>query len=122
MATFFRDTTTYKPGFIDMSTDYCKLMENPVITHPLFSVFYKILGKFTPNLHKCPMKKYEEVMLKNCTIDYNLIPMSLLQFNGHFRIDITYYSTKRGESVYYIKAIVYVAVHRRFPYKKRTKP
>ncbi len=96
-------------------------MNSPVITNPLFNVYFGFIKKYTPNLHKCPYKKHEEIMLKNLTVDYNLIPPSILLLEGNYRLDVNYYSTKYGESVYYAKVQIFLSIHRRNPYKKRTK-
>jgi hypothetical protein len=97
------------------------MMEGPAITHPLFKFYFGFIKKFTPNIHKCPMRKNEEITVKNLTVDYNLIPTSLLYLEGHFRADINYYNTKLGENIYYMKLQVFVSVHKRNPYKKRAK-
>jgi hypothetical protein len=97
------------------------MMESSVISNPLFNFYFKFIGKYTPNLHKCPLKKHEEIMLKDFRVDYNLIPPALLILEGRFRFDIDYYSTKRGESDYYIKSHTFIAIQKRIPYKKRTK-
>jgi hypothetical protein len=97
------------------------MMETPVINNPLVNLFLDFNKQFTPNLHKCPMKKHEEIMLKNFTIDYNLIPASFLVFDGYFRFDFTYYSTKLGDKVQYFGSQMFVSILRRVPYKKRTK-
>ncbi len=101
--------------------DYCEIMNGPVITNPMFKLYFGFVEKHTPNLHKCPMRKNEEIMLKNLTVDYNLIPTSILLNEGQFRLDVNYYSTKYGESVYYAKAQIFLSIHRRNPHKKRTK-
>jgi hypothetical protein len=121
MATWRRDTTTYKPDVINFAVDFCKLMESPIVTHPLFKYIFKMIEKYTKTLHKCPFKKYEEITLTNFTIDYNLIPASLLLNEGRFRYDVTYYSTKLGERVIYYATQTFITVHKRYPHKKRTK-
>jgi hypothetical protein len=95
-------------------------MEGP-ISHPVFKLFFGYIEKATPNLHKCPIKKHEEIMLKNLTVDYNFIPSSVLLLDGYFRVDVSLYSTKLGESVYYLKTKSYISIHKRFPYKNRTR-
>ncbi len=77
------------------------MMESPIINNPLFNLYFKMVNKFTPNFHRCPMKKHEEIMLRNFTIDFNLIPASFLVLNGHFCLEFTYFSTKLGDKVLY---------------------
>jgi hypothetical protein len=97
------------------------MMEGPSITHPFFKLYFGIIKKFTPSFHKCPYKKNEEMMLKNLTIDYNLIPTALLLMEGHFKFEFNSYSTKLGESIYYFRASIFFTIQKRFPYKKRAK-
>jgi hypothetical protein len=104
---------------VNFAVDYCKIMENSVITNPVFNLYFGMVKKFT-NLHRCPIKKLEETVVRNFTIDYNLIPSALLVLNGQFRLDILYFSTKFGENVYYTKVQLYITILRRVPYKKRT--
>jgi hypothetical protein len=106
---------------LNFAVDFCKMMEAPVINNPLFKLYFGMIKKFTSNLHKCPMKKHEEIVIRNFTIDYNLIPSSILVVNGYFRFDFTYYSTKFGDKVQYFGSQMFVSVLRRVPYKKRTK-
>jgi hypothetical protein len=96
------------------------MMENRVIDHPLFSVYFKVIRKFTPNLHP-PMKKHEEIMLRNFTVDNDLIPTSVFKLEGHYRLDANYYNTKFGENAYYFRTRSFVTIYTRNPYKKRTK-
>jgi hypothetical protein len=96
-------------------------MESPIINNPLFNLYFKMVNKFTPNFHRCPMKKHEEIMLRNFTIDFNLIPASFLVLNGHFRLEFTYFSTKFGDKVLYYESQIFASVLKRVPYKKRTK-
>jgi hypothetical protein len=97
------------------------MMEGSAITQPFFKFYFGFIEKFTPNLHKCPMKWNEKIMLKNCTVDYNLIPTPILLLEGQFRVDINYYSTKLGENVFYVRSSTFISFQKRFPYKKRTK-
>jgi hypothetical protein len=101
--------------------DFCEMMGNSVITNPIFNFYFGFIKKYTPNIHKCPFKKHEEIMLKDFRVDYNLIPPALLILEGRFRIDIDYYNTKLGESVYYIKSSTFITIQKRFPYKKRAR-
>jgi hypothetical protein len=111
----------YKPDIINFNMDYCEIMNSPVITNPLFKAYFGFIEKYTPSLHKCPFKKHEEIMLKNLTVDYNLIPPSILLLEGNYRLDLNYYNTKYGESVYYSRVQIFLTLHKRNPYKKRTK-
>ncbi len=97
------------------------MMENRVIDHPLFGVYFGVIRKFTPNLHRCPIKKHEEIMLRNFTVDNDLIPPSVFKFDGHYRLDANYYNTKFGENAYYFRTRNFVTIYTRNPYKKRTK-
>jgi hypothetical protein len=119
---FYRkDKILYKPDIINFKVDFCKMMEIPVIAHPLFGVYFGVVKKFTPNLHKCSIKKHEEIMLRNFTVDNDLMPTSVFKLEGQFRLDIIYYNTKIGENAYYIRSRNFITIHTRNPYKKRTK-
>jgi hypothetical protein len=67
------------------------------------------------------LKSFHEVMLKNCTVDYNFVAPTSLQFDGQFRLDANYFSTKLVENIYYIRSQAFITIHNRNSHRKRTK-